>query len=253
MKPTIGVLLGLLALSAIVVAQDKPRVFMSGKGTVNGMTKGAAGGTHNRGGWWAAGRTDSIEDSHDESMELAKEFASGCAGVQVTVNADAADYVTSLNRESKAKKGLFSKNNQIQVSNKSGDVLLSSTARSVATAAKDACNVIMADFATHGHAKAASSSSEPAVIPKPVASSDNGAQLQSAVLTQSSSTELAITSNPDGADIEVDGKFVGNTPSSLSVEPGEHTIVLRMEGHHSWQRTVKTSGGKVKLNGVLSR
>jgi len=74
---------------------------MSGKGTVNGMTKGAAGGTHSRTGWWAAGRTDSIEDSHDESMELAKEFASGCTGAQVTVNADAADYVTSLNRESK--------------------------------------------------------------------------------------------------------------------------------------------------------
>ena len=58
MKPTIGVLLGLLALSAIGLAQDKPRVFMSGKGTVNGMTKGAVGGTHNRGGWLAAGRTD---------------------------------------------------------------------------------------------------------------------------------------------------------------------------------------------------
>jgi len=101
MKPTFGVLLGLLVVSGIGLAQDKPRVFMSGKGTVNGMTKGAAGGTHSRTGWWAAGRTDSIEDSHDESMELAKEFASGCTSAQVTVNADAADYVTSLNRESK--------------------------------------------------------------------------------------------------------------------------------------------------------
>ena len=40
----------------------------------------------------------------------------------------------------------------------------------------------MADFAAHGHAKAAPASSEPVVTPKQVASSDSGAQLQSAQL-----------------------------------------------------------------------
>jgi len=81
---------------------------MAGHGTTNGMTNGSAGGALSGGGWWAAGRTDSIEDSHDESMELAKNFANNCTGAQVTINPDAADYVTSLNRESKAKKGVFS-------------------------------------------------------------------------------------------------------------------------------------------------
>jgi PDZ domain len=133
------------------VAQDKPRVFMAGRGTINGMTRGSAGGNVTGGGWWAAGRTDSIVDSHDESMELAKDFATNCTGALVTVNPNAADYVTSLNRESKAKKGVFSKNNQLQVTNRAGDVLLSSAVRSVATAAKDACSLILSDFAAHGH------------------------------------------------------------------------------------------------------
>jgi hypothetical protein len=141
-----------LGLSFSAVAQDKPRVLMAGRGTINGMAHGSSGGSISRSGWWASGRTDSIVDSHDESMELAKDFANGCTGAQVTVNPDAADYITSLNRESKAKKGVFSKNNQIQVSNRAGDVLLASTVRSVATAAKDACNLILSDFAAH-HAR----------------------------------------------------------------------------------------------------
>src|SRR5438552_218083 len=126
-----ALLLAIVGFSLCTAAQDKPRVFMAGRGTINGMTHGSAGGTGSGSGWWAAGRTDSIVDSHDESMELARDFASNCPGAQVTVNPDAADYVTGLNRESKAKKGLFSKNNQIQVSNKAGDVLLASTVRSV--------------------------------------------------------------------------------------------------------------------------
>jgi hypothetical protein len=150
-RPIWLVLFTVVVFSLCAPAQDKPRVFMAGHGTTNGMTNGSAGGALSGGGWWAAGRTDSIVDSHDESMELAKNFSSNCPGAQVTVNPDTADYVTSLNRESKAKKGVFSKNNQIQVSNRAGDVLMSSTVRSVATAAKDACNLILSDFAAHGH------------------------------------------------------------------------------------------------------
>ncbi len=245
-------LIGLLALSFMATAQDKPRVFMAGKGTTNGMTNGAAGGSRSGGAWWAGGRSDSIVDSHDESMELAKDFASNCSGAQVTVNADAADYVTSLNRESKAKKGIFSKNDQIMVSNKAGNVLLSSAVRSVATAAKDACNLILADFAAHGHAKPpgvvhpTAPPSPAAITPQASAPAENAASPQN-----NANTELDFSSSPDGADIEVDGRFVGNTPSSVDVQSGNHAIVLRMAGYQLWQRNLGTSGGKVKLAAVL--
>ena len=235
----------ILTLSACA-AQDKPRVFMAGKGTVNGMTKGAAGGTGSRSGWWAAGRSDSVVDAHDESMELAKDFAKECPEAQVTVNQDAADYVTSLNRESKSKKGLFSKNDQVLVSNKAGDVLLSSAVRSVSTAAKDACRVIIADFAEHGHVKSTSASQlgmvDAAVTSHPSAVEQNGVP-----------TELDVTSTPDGAEISVDGRFAGNTPSTINVVPGQHTIKVQMDGYQSWQREINTSGGKVRLSAILTK
>src|SRR5438128_8360135 len=40
-----------------------------------------------------------------------------------------------------------------------------------------------------------------------------------------STTEVQVASNPSGADIEIDGKFVGSTPSSIAVIPGDHEIV----------------------------
>jgi hypothetical protein len=65
-------LFAIAGFSLCAAAQDKPRVFMAGRGTINGMTHGSAGGTGSRSGWWSAGRSDSIVDSHDESIELAK-------------------------------------------------------------------------------------------------------------------------------------------------------------------------------------
>jgi hypothetical protein len=239
-------LFAIAGFSLCVAAQDKPRVFMAGRGTINGMTHGSAGGTGSGSGWWAAGRTDSIVDSHDESMELARDFATNCPGAQVTVNPDAADYVTGLNRESKAKKGLFSKNNQIQVSNKAGDVLLASTVRSVATAAKDACNLILADFAVHGHARPVAAAT-PVVPPVPVAENFQPSGQTSPVQRSDASTELEITSTPPNADIEIDGSFVGNTPSSLALAEGQHAVKITKNGYKPWARGVRTSKGSVRL------
>jgi hypothetical protein len=66
-------------------------------------------------------------------------------------------------------------------------------------------------------------------------------------------TSLDITSTPDGADISVDGNFVGSTPSEVSVTSGEHVISVKLAGYTPWERTVKTSGGKVKISAPLSK
>jgi hypothetical protein len=57
---------------------------------------------------------------------------------------------------------------------------------------------------------------------------------------------------PDGAEISIDGNFVGNAPSTISVTAGEHSISVRMSGYQIWQRTIRTSGGKVKIAATLS-
>ncbi|MGA2982985.1 MAG: PEGA domain-containing protein [Terriglobia bacterium] len=70
--------------------------------------------------------------------------------------------------------------------------------------------------------------------------------------TQSATvSKLSVTSNPDNAEIEVDGELMGTTPSVLDLSVGEHTIVLRKTGYKLWQRRMKVVTGEIKLNGDL--
>jgi hypothetical protein len=78
------------------------------------------------------------------------------------------------------------------------------------------------------------------------------APLQAASETQASTSfDVAVTSNPAGADIEVDGAFVGDTPSTITVTAGDHTISLKKPGFTPWERTVKVSGGKIQISAEL--
>ena len=62
-----------------------------------------------------------------------------------------------------------------------------------------------------------------------------------------SQISLEISSTPPGADIEIDGNFVGNTPSSIGVSPGDHVVKLTKSGYNKWERKLKTSTGIVKI------
>ena len=59
--------------------------------------------------------------------------------------------------------------------------------------------------------------------------------------------QLEIVSTPPGADIEVDGKFVGNTPSSIGVAPGDHDIAIKKNGFVPWERKITVSAGHVNM------
>jgi hypothetical protein len=70
--------------------------------------------------------------------------------------------------------------------------------------------------------------------------------LLSASPTQSagtSSAKLQLESNPPGADIEVDGNFVGNTPSDIQISEGDHTISVKKTGFKNWERKLKVNAG----------
>jgi PEGA domain-containing protein len=61
-----------------------------------------------------------------------------------------------------------------------------------------------------------------------------------------------IKSTPDGADINVDGKYVGSTPSTVRLTPGDHTISIGKSGFRTWERTITVSpGGSVTINATL--
>jgi hypothetical protein len=139
-------ILVLVLLTGVAVAQEKPRVFVQGKGSEDAQSSGSGVGGHH----WSTFGSRTTVDSHDEGMEVSKDLQKNCAGVTVTVNQNAADYTVMLNRESKKNRGLLRTNSQIQVANRLGDVLGSNATRTVGNAAKDACQLIVADWSQHG-------------------------------------------------------------------------------------------------------
>ena len=50
---------------------------------------------------------------------------------------------------------------------------------------------------------------------------------------------VAITSEPDGAEIYVDKKFVGNAPAKLKLPAWNHSMVLKAPGFADWKRTLE--------------
>ena len=53
-----------------------------------------------------------------------------------------------------------------------------------------------------------------------------------------SQATVSITSSPPGGGIEIDGKFVGSTPSKFELTPGKHQIQVKKSGHRDWHRTL---------------
>jgi hypothetical protein len=64
---------------------------------------------------------------------------------------------------------------------------------------------------------------------------------------------LAIDSIPAGADIEIDGAFVGSTPSTITVSPGSHQIAVKKKGYADWTKTLNVTGGTIHLNAELEK
>jgi hypothetical protein len=63
--------------------------------------------------------------------------------------------------------------------------------------------------------------------------------------------QVQVISTPDGADIEIDGIFVGNTPSTVGVAAGQHDISVKKAGFKLWERKIAVSSGQVNVNATL--
>jgi hypothetical protein len=90
-------------------------------------------------------------------------------------------------------------------------------------------------------------------------SAPSGAQ-QSVVATAATtsasvtSAKLQLESAPSGAEISIDGSFVGNTPSEVQVAEGDHTVTVTKTGFKGWERKIKaTAGSNVRLDAELEK
>jgi hypothetical protein len=64
---------------------------------------------------------------------------------------------------------------------------------------------------------------------------------------------LSVDSTPPGADIEIDGAFVGSSPSTIPITAGSHQIVVKKKGFAAWTRTLNVSGGTVHIAAELEQ
>jgi hypothetical protein len=79
-------------------------------------------------------------------------------------------------------------------------------------------------------------------------------KLASVDQTSQPPAKVNVTSEPGGADVYVDGSFVGSTPSVLPLPPGSYKIEVRSPGYKSWTRDIKAlSGGEMNLRAVLEK
>ena len=115
----------------------------------------------------------------------------------MTLNATDADYTVGLNHE--AFHGLIHKNNQVMVTNRRGDLLMSNTTRAVSHSTNDSCAAILADWKTSGRIE----------HPAPVAPAPAAASQQ-----QASATPVTATSTPTPA-VQPSMQVVDPQPESL--------------------------------------
>jgi hypothetical protein len=182
-----------------------------------------------------------------QTAEIIKTFGQRCPQVTVNNIQQKADYIVLLDHEG-GKSFVRHKNKVAVFARVSGDSIVSKSTLSLGGSVQDACEAITKDWAANGSSiRAAAEQSKPAVTPQPVAVTVSAPV---AALTG----KLSVGSIPDGADIEVDGSFVGNTPSDVQVTEGEHTVAVKKAGFKDWERKLKVSGGSsVRLNAELEK
>jgi len=231
MRRIFGFLIALL-LAATALAQSnaqKPRVYVTDSQSWQ-MTGNSGGGYNGWGGNMSGG-------ARPQTAEIIKTFGKRCPQVVVNDKKEKADYTVVLDHE--GGKSILAHDNKVAVFNSDGDAIVSHSTRELGTSVKDACEAIVKDWPSRASKLDAQKSQQQA------------AQLVSVsqkTAAPAPASQLSVSSNPSGADIEVDGSFVGNTPSTLEVTSGEHTVVVKKTGYKDWSRTLKVTGGLVNLS-----
>jgi hypothetical protein len=123
----ISLFIGILAVVASTHPKGGPKVYLGAK---------SAGNT------WNAAR--------DQSQEMSKDFAKDCPEVQVTTNAQDADYQVLLNH---LEIGLFVRDNQIAVTDMFGNLLSQMEKGSIKGGLKKACVYILSDWSNQAIAR----------------------------------------------------------------------------------------------------
>ena len=221
-------------------ADQQARIFITESSSWETRSNGGGGGgifaQHGSGG------------ARPQTAEIIKTFGEKCQQVIINNRQDKANYVVVLDHE--GGKSVLAHRNKIAVfSSATGDSVFSHSTLSLGGSVEAACAAILKDWADHGapaaSAPAATAAAAPAIAPM--------ANALTTAAPVAQTTKVSIGSTPDSADIEIDGNFVGSTPSTAELTPGDHTISVQKSGYKAWTRKMKAGGGDVRISAELEK
>lgn len=204
---------------------DGPRVYVTESSSWS--VRGGASGTN---GTFAAASSGGAQP---QTAEIIKTFGQRCPQVIVNNRLDIANYVIELDHD--GAKGVLSHRDKIAVFvQKTGDSIFSKSTMSVGGSVQDACAAILAHWADHAAELRSRDPILTAASPSPAS-----------IVQPASITVDASVSN---CDIEIDGSFVGSTPSSINLAPGKHEITVKKSGYKDWARSMTVTGGAIRVS-----
>ena len=217
----------------VKVPADKARVFITDSqsweiGAGSGGTNGSFGGAGSGG-------------ARPQTAEIVKTFGERCPDVQTNNIQTKADYIVILDHEG-GKSFVLHRNKVAVFTRVTGDSIVGKSTYSLGASVQEACEAIRKDWAKNSDSIRSEEAAEPSL------SKDKPFAVPNPALADLASTKVTVASMPVGADIEVDGSFVGNTPSTINLPAGDHTVTISKNGYRTWERKMKSNGGNVNLN-----
>jgi hypothetical protein len=95
-----------------------------------------------------------------------------------------------------------------------------------------------------GQAPAAPVAATPQNSPAP-ASAPPAKSVQEVPREKVEKVKCSFTSMPSGAEITLDGKYAGSTPSEIPLSAGAHVVVFSLPGFAEWKRDLTVAAGSV--------
>jgi hypothetical protein len=224
---------------ATVSDQDKPRIFVTDSNSWS--TQGSAGGSNGSFGASSSG------GARPQTAEIIKTFGQRCPQVIANNRLDAVNYVVELDHE--GGKGLLMHKDKIAVFvQKTGDSIFSESTLSVGGSVKDACAALLTHWSAHA--------SEFKTMPAGYGQGGFGEKGYAGgpatpASTAASQSAITVDASAPNCDIEVDGSFMGSTPSTLNLPQGKHEIVVKKTGYHDWSRSMTVGSGAVRLSAEM--
>jgi hypothetical protein len=92
--------------------------------------------------------------------------------------------------------------------------------------------------------------------PSPAPAAKAGQALTATATADSPQAKVkcSFSSTPSGAEVTVDGQYVGSTPSALNLSIGNHAVQVSLPGFVLWKRELTVSpGSELTVNAVLEK